>query len=52
MNKFLGILLGIFLTSCASIERDHFEASEVLEKAMPLLQYEDCLLYTSDAADE
>mgnify|MGYP001172086993 FL=1 len=41
MNKFLAILLASWLTGCASAERDYFETGEVLEKAMPILQYEE-----------
>ena len=40
MNKFLGILAASWLTGCASAERDYFETGEILEKAMPVLQYE------------
>jgi len=52
VNKFLGVLIAIWLTGCASVERDHYEASEVLEKAMPLLQYEETMVSGSIYRDQ
>ena len=41
MIKFLVLLVLVLLTSCSTVERDFNETSEVLEKAMPYLQYEE-----------
>ena len=35
------LLLIIFLAACSSVERDFGETSQVLEKAMPYLEYEE-----------
>jgi flagellar L-ring protein precursor FlgH len=41
MIKSFLLLVLVLLTSCSSVERDFNETSEVLEKAMPYLQYEE-----------
>ena len=52
MNKLLGILLASWLTGCVSVERDFFDTSEVLEKAMPVLQYEESMVSGSIYRDQ
>ena len=41
MLKSSTLLLIIFLAACSSVERDFGETSQVLEKAMPYLEYEE-----------
>ncbi|HCC44829.1 MAG TPA: hypothetical protein DEQ32_10550 [Gammaproteobacteria bacterium] len=41
MLKSSTLLLTIFLAACSSVERDFGETSQVLEKAMPYLEYEE-----------
>ena len=41
MNKTLCVLLVFWVTGCVSVERDYYETSAVVEKAMPILQYDE-----------
>ena len=52
MNKCLVILLAIWMAGCASAERDYFETGKVLEKAMPVLQYEEASVSGSIYRDQ
>ena len=42
MNRLIYLLAFVLVTGCSSIEveRDYFETTEVIEKAMPALAYE------------
>jgi flagellar L-ring protein precursor FlgH len=41
VNKTLCVLLVFWVTGCVSVERDYYETSAVVEKAMPILQYDE-----------
>jgi flagellar L-ring protein FlgH len=41
VNKTLCVLLVFWVTGCVSVERDYYETSAVVEKTMPILQYDE-----------